>query len=266
MSSQPSRLLPASSFAFPIDFSLSKVLSSVSSLKTLSDEASLKMSNFLHTTLLYWLFNGLGGQQIFKLRKDLEDYDHVKKLVEDYLQEVKREQIDSKKGSFHHQDDHLDETPENHQYSSLNDFIHRLTSQCIPPDLKMHAQAEALKTCFKMNSLLSSSSEEGSLDASQHFPLNELGLNFQVQQIQTFIEKHCSFQAQAFQEKVHVLEVYAAFTAILEYLSAEILELSSSHLSSSSSDPKCLSVEALEKGVLSDSALLDLPYSVLMLL
>ncbi|KAF0980945.1 hypothetical protein FDP41_012733 [Naegleria fowleri] len=274
-STQPPRLLP--SLPFSIKFEISKVLQGVSRLERVNEQALVKMSNYLHTTLLYWLIHGC-GKYVFQFKQQQQHREesttdqesvsvvNVKTLIEDYLRDLKQEQIDSKKGNFHEDLEEGKETPTQKEsepivvFASLNDFIHQLTLQCITPDLKLHAQSEALKATCKMKSLLLESSNDEAL-SSIHKTLH---LSFAAKNVQSFLDSYFVFNDQAFKEKVEVLEVHAALTAMLEYLSAEIMELSSSHAQSSVVTEE-LSVEHLQKGVLSDPALLDMPYSILLL-
>ncbi|EFC44093.1 predicted protein [Naegleria gruberi] len=223
------------SLDFSIKFDLEKVIEKYSASASWNETSRKTFSDFLHHFLIYVLMNrGENQRKVFTLKTSSEGEASIIKYMKEHTPEsIERAQLND---------------PDN--YTS-GDLFEEITKENVAEDLKPFAHSESIKAIYKFTDRS---------NGEQPVTHQVIHLSFDFEQVKEFILEHFEFHQDVFCREVSLTCICAGFSALLEYIAAEIIELSGRF-----TEEKVLTVAALQKGLQSDPALSSLPCSHIIL-
>ena len=212
-----------------ITFASSFVLKQVSRKESWEPAAESCFSKYLHLLLLLFL---LKNEQVFTVKAEHKDALESTRRI---LADIQTRQIEANGDGGFFSAAVPEKTAETFSFSS---FFSQLIQSNMSIELEKHAMSEVMKANIKWH------------DSKQS------GLCYDVNQVKQFVENYFEWNQGVFTDGSELDNICVGLTAILEYLSAEILELSSYHTKG-----EAMTLEALRKGISGDPALMALPYT-----
>ena len=211
-----------------ITFASSAVMKQVARKESWEHTAEACFTNYLHFLLLQFL---LKNEQVFTVKAEhKEALESMRRILAD---------IQTRQIKANGEDGFFSAVPEKTETTfTFSSFFSQLVGSNVTSELEKHAISEVMKANVKWN---------GS---------KQSGLSYDVNQVKQFVENYFEWNQGLFTDGSDLDNICVGLTAILEYLSAEILELSSHH-----TKDEAMTLEALKKGISGDSALMALPYT-----
>ncbi|KAL9644231.1 hypothetical protein ABK040_005692 [Willaertia magna] len=215
-------------FSIPLEDALEKIAKSVSGPKNTWDaSARLVLGKYLHVLLLTLI---LQEKDVFSLKTQHED---TIKSTLNTLELLKKEQL-SIHNVFHESNTDTTESSFN-----LKNFFNQILSSTISSGLQLHAKSEVFKATITKDR-------------------KPLYLNIDATEIQKFIEEYFDFHQKVFEDESSLTTVCVGFAACLEYVAAELSELSGINAIDNN-----VNLESVKSAISSDDELLSLPYTII---